>query len=95
MTTTAITPKRRFGVKRWIVLALIIFGIYLQFGPLPPISPPIFMPGEALPINLPIINQPITNTLVATLIADIVVLALGFYIWRRIRSGRALVPTGL
>ncbi len=95
MTTTAITPKRRFGVRRWIVLALIIFGIYLQFGPLPPISPPIFLPGEALPINLPILNLPITNTLVATLIADIVVLALGFYIWRRIRSGRALVPTGL
>ena len=94
MTTTAITPKRRFGVRRWIVLALIILGIYLHFGPLPPVSPPIFLPGEALPINLPLLNLPITNTLVATFIADLVILALGFYIWRRIRSG-ALVPTGL
>lgn len=88
--TTAAVPKRRFGVKRWIVLACIILGAYLQFGPLPTIAPNVFLPGEKIghpPVNIPIINQPLTNTLVATLLTDIVVLSLGFFIWRKVSSG--------
>lgn len=88
-----VSPKPRRGVRRWIVLALILFGAYLQFGPLPPITPNVFLPGEALPINLPILNLPLTNTFVATLIADVVVLAMGFYVWRKIKKG-AMVPSG-
>tara|TARA_B100000029_G_scaffold516562_2_gene631078 strand:- start:120687 stop:121691 length:1005 start_codon:yes stop_codon:yes gene_type:complete len=94
--TTESLNRRRFGVKRWIVLACIIFGAYLQFGPLPTIAPNVFLPGEKIghpPINVPVINQPLTNTLVATLLTDIVVLSLGFYIWRKVSSGN-LVPSG-
>ena len=94
--TTVLAPKKRFGVKRWIVLACIILGAYLQFGPLPTIAPNVFLPGEKIghpPINIPIINQPLTNTLVATLLTDIVVLSLGFFIWRKVASGD-LVPRG-
>ena len=94
--TTEVISKKRFGFKRWIVLACIIFGAYLQFGPLPTIAPNVFLPGEKIghpPINIPIINQPLTNTIVATLLTDVVVLSLGFYIWRKTSSGN-LVPTG-
>ena len=95
MTTESLNQKR-FGVKRWIVLACIILGAYLQFGPLPTIAPNVFLPGEKIghpPINVPIINQPLTNTLVATFLTDIVVLSLGFYVWRKVSSGN-LVPSG-
>ena len=95
MTTESLN-RWRFGVKRWIVLACIIFGAYLQFGPLPTIAPNVFLPGEKIghpPINVPIINQPLTNTLVATFLTDIVVLSLGFYVWRKVSSGN-LVPSG-
>lgn len=88
------TPKKRFGVKRWIVLGLIILGAFLQFGPLPVIAPNVFLPGEPLPVNLPILNQPLTNTLFATFLTDIVLLLMGFYIWRRLKSGE-MVPSGL
>ena len=83
--TTESLPNKRFGVKRWIVLACIILGAYLQFGPLPTIAPNVVLPGEKIghpPINIPIINQPLTNTLVATLLTDIVVLSLGFSLCR-------------
>ena len=88
-----VSPKPRRGVKRWIVLALILLGAYLQFGPLPPITPNVFLPGENLPITVPILNLPLTNTFVATLLTDIVVLAMGFYVWRKIKKG-AMVPSG-
>ena len=82
--------KRRFGFKRWIVLALIIFGIYLQLGPLPVPTPNVFLPGEPLPFNIPVLNIPLTNTFVAMLLTDIIVLMMGFYIWRK----NSLVPSG-
>ena len=47
MTTESLNQKR-FGVKRWIVLACIILGAYLQFGPLPTIAPNVFLPGEKI-----------------------------------------------
>lgn len=88
------TPKPRRGWKRWVVLALIIFGAYLQFGPLTPIQPNVFLPGEPLPFKLPFTDQPMTNTLMATLVMDIIILAMGFYVWRKVKSGN-LVPSGL
>ena len=87
------TPKRRIGVKRWIVLALIIFGAYLQFGPLTPVQPNVFLPGEPLPYTIPVIDLPLTNTIVALLITDVIIIVMAFYIWRKTKSGN-LVPTG-
>ena len=87
------TPKRRIGVKRWIVLGLIIFGAYLQFGPLTPVQPNVFLPGEPLPYTIPIIDLPLTNTILALLVTDVLIIVMAFYIWRKTRSGN-LVPTG-
>lgn len=86
------SKTRRFGFKRWIILGLIALGIYAAFiGPsfLKPISPVVVLPAE--PIGP---DSPITNTMVATLIADAVVLLFAFGAWRFHRSGKE-VPSGL
>ncbi len=86
--------EKRTPVKRWIVLALIIAGIYAAFiGPsiLKPISPVVVLPGE--PTGLAIGGFQITNTILATLIADVLLLLMGFGALRFSRRG-SLVPAG-
>jgi F-type H+-transporting ATPase subunit a len=86
--------KKRRPVKRWIVLALILVGIYCAFigpGYLKPIPPVVVLPGE--PTGLAIGSFEITNTILATLLADIVLIAMAFFAWRFARSGK-LVPDG-
>lgn len=86
--------QKRFGFKRWIVLALVAAGAYAAFfGPsvLKPISPVVVLPGE--PTGLHIGNFQITNTTLATLLADVVLLLAAFSAWRFSKSGN-LVPAG-
>ena len=71
--------KKRRPVKRWIVLALVLAGIYCAYigpGYLKPIPPVVVLPGE--PTGLAIGSFEITNTILATLLADIVLLLIGF-----------------
>ena len=85
---------KRIPVKRWIVLALILLGIYFAFlGPtfLRPVSPAVVLPGE--PTGLAIAGFPITNTLLATFVADLALIAMAFGAWRFAASGN-LVPSG-
>lgn len=87
-------PKKRFGVKRWIILALFAVGIYAAFiGPsiLKPVSPPVVLPAE--PTGLHIGSFQITNTILATLLADVILLLMAFGVYRFMRSGK-LVPSG-
>ncbi len=91
-------PERRVPVKRWIVLALILVGIWAAFiapgqglGVLKPVSPAIVLPGE--PTGLAIGGFQITNTLLGTLAADILVLLVAFIAWRFTASGQ-LIPSG-
>jgi len=85
------TKTRRFGFKRWIVLALIILGSYAAFGPisiLKPISPVVVLPAE------PIYEGAIlTNTILATLIADLAALLMAFGAYRFHKGGHQ-VPRG-
>lgn len=85
------TKKRRFGFKRWLILGLIALGAYAAFfGPsfLKPISPVVVLPAE------PIYEGAfITNTMVATIIADLFVLLMAYGAYRFHRSGK-LVPNG-
>jgi F-type H+-transporting ATPase subunit a len=81
-------------VKRWIVLILIVAGGFAAFGPvsiLHPVSPAVVLPGE--PTGLSIAGFPITNTLLATFVADIVLILMAFGAWRFVNSGK-LVPEG-
>ncbi|MBI5712716.1 MAG: F0F1 ATP synthase subunit A [Chloroflexi bacterium] len=88
------TTKRRIPVKRWIVLALILIGVYTAFlGPtfLRPVSPAVVLPGE--PTGLAIGGFQITNTLLATLIGDVALIVCALIIWSFSRGGK-LVPEG-
>ena len=89
----AATKKRR-PVKRWIVLALILLGVYCAYiGPsiLKPISPVVVVPAE--PTGLKILGLEITNTMLATLIADVVLILMALSAWRFHRRG-SLIPSG-
>lgn len=92
--TTHDPAPKRVPVKRWIVLILIVAGGFAAFGPigiLHPVSPAVVLPGE--PTGLSIAGFPITNTLLATFIADIVLILMAFGAWRFVSSGK-LVPEG-
>ncbi len=87
-------PKKRFGVKRWIILALFAVGIYAAFiGPsiLKPVSPPVVMPAENT--GLHIAGFQITNSILATLLADVILIFMALGAYRFIKSGK-LVPSG-
>ena len=92
-------PKWRFGVNRWFVLLFIVLNVW-AVSMYPPLRPHIQLPAEALTQDplfiLPVINAPIylTNTLVATLIGDVILLLIGFGVWRALRSGD-MVPRGV
>ncbi|MEW5868685.1 MAG: FoF1 ATP synthase subunit a [Chloroflexota bacterium] len=89
-----VTTKKRRPVKRWIVLALIIAGAYAAFfGPtiLRPIQPWVVLPAE--PTGLAILGFPITNSILATLITDVLLVLMALGAWRFSKSGN-LVPSG-
>ena len=86
----------RFGVNRWLVLLFIVLNV-VAVSAFPPLRPHIQLPPE--PISgpfFPVFGQPfyLTNTLLATLVADILLLLIGFGVWRAARSGE-LVPKGI
>lgn len=89
--------KWRFGVNRWIILALIILNV-VAVSLYQPMRPHIQLPAEALTgtlFTLPVIGEfYLTNTLVATALGYIVLLLIAFNINRAIKSGE-MVPKGL
>jgi len=93
--TSDAKPKKRFGVKRWLILGLIALGIYAAFiGPsiLKPISPVVVLPAEATGLHIG--NFQITNTIVATLLADLILILMAIAAWRFYRRGGE-VPNGV
>jgi len=92
-------PKWRFGVNRWLVLLFIVLNIW-AVSAYPPLRPHIQLPAEQLggaPLFIfPFLNAPVylTNTLVATFIGDLILLLIGFGVWRAVSSG-AMVPRGI
>ncbi len=84
--------KKRIPVKRWIVLALIAAGVYAAYiGPsiFKPVSPTVVLPAEPI---WP--GSPISNTMLATLLADIVLIMLAIGAYRFHKSGQ-LIPKGI
>jgi F-type H+-transporting ATPase subunit a len=87
-------PKKRFGVKRWIILLLFAAGIYAAFmGPsiLKPISPVVVLPAESIGVHIG--GFEITNSILATLLADLILILIALSTIRFIRKGN-LVPSG-
>jgi F-type H+-transporting ATPase subunit a len=87
-------PRRRFGIKRWIILALIAVGFYAAFiGPsiLKPVSPEVALAAEYTPFHIG--NFQLTNTMIATLLADLLLIIMTIGVYRFIRKGN-FVPRG-
>jgi F-type H+-transporting ATPase subunit a len=92
-----VQKKRRFGFFRWIVLALIAIGIYAAFiGPsiLKPVSPAVILTPEAIWPGFKILGVNFTNTMLATLIADLILIWMALRVNRFVKSGK-LVPSGV
>ena len=89
---------RRWGVNRWIILALIIVSAYAA-SIYPPLQPHVQLPAESISHN-PIFTIPgigeiyFTNTMLAVLIADVILLLIAFGVYRAVNSGE-MVPKGL
>lgn len=82
------TRKWRWGVNRWIILGLIILSAVLA-GKYPPVRPEILLAPETLThvINLPIIGKfALTNTMVAMIIADILLVLLALGVKRAVKQ---------
>ncbi len=89
-----VKPKRRFGVKRWIILALFAAGIYAAFiGPsiFKPIAPVVVMAAE--PTGLHIGSFQISNSMLATLLADLILILIALGAYRFVKSGK-IIPQG-
>ena len=94
-TTATHAKKRNWGRKRWLALLLIGLGVYFGFyGPttMRPISPVVSLPAE--PVGLNLAGFEVTNTMIATLIADVVIVLMAFGVWRLLKSGGGEKPTG-
>lgn len=81
----------RWGVNRWLILVLIVLG-YFAAQAYPPILPHIQVPAEVLSeaplFTLPVIGDfYMTNTIVAVLIADVVLIILALIVRRATASG--------
>jgi len=110
--TTDLAPKKkgwRWGVNRWIVLGLIVLGVFLMtniFGVglnIQPIRPAVQLPAENLTehplFTLPVLGDfYLTNTLVALFIVDLLVIGLAAWfnssVKKSIQNGD-LTPKGL
>lgn len=83
--------KWRWGKYRWFLLLFIILGIILARY-FPPLMPHIQLPAEPL---IPLFgNFSLTNTMVAMLIADVILLLIGWSVYHTVSRGD-LLPKGL
>lgn len=80
----------RWGVNRWVVLALIILSI-LSSRIFAPVLPHIQLPAENISgplFDLPVLGEfYLTNTLIATLMADVLLILLAFAVNRAVKRG--------
>jgi F-type H+-transporting ATPase subunit a len=85
--------KWRYGVKRWIILGLVILNIIAvqYYGP---VLPHIQLPAENVSEAPLFGNFYLTNTLIATIIADVILILIAIAVTRAVRSGE-LIPKGL
>jgi len=83
--------KWRWGKYRWFLLLFIILSIILARY-FPPLMPHIQLPAEPL---VPLFGSfSLTNTMVAMLIADAILLLIGWRVYRTV-SGGELIPKGI
>jgi F-type H+-transporting ATPase subunit a len=85
--------KWRWGFHRWLIILIIIANIFVARA-YTPVMPHIQVPAEALtdPISLPLIGElSLTNTMFATLIADLLLILMAFVVWRATAGGKLIL----
>jgi len=91
------TRKWRWGTKRWIVLGFIILSV-VGVSLIKPVQPHIQVAPETITgtlFTLPVIGDfKITNTMVAMLLMDIVIIVLAFLVKRGVKKD-TLAPKGI
>lgn len=84
----------RWGVNRWIILVLVIAGV-IAARAYPPILPHVQLPAEAITgrlFTLPVIGDfYLSNTILATLIGDVLLLLMALVVRRAIGSGEMIL----
>jgi len=96
------TRKWRFGKNRWLVLLFILLGIWLA-GVYPPIQPHVQLPAENVSheplFSLPMIGDfYLTNTMVAMILVDIIVITAAIVVRntvKKMEKTNELAPKGL
>jgi F-type H+-transporting ATPase subunit a len=94
--TVSQVPRRRFGFKRWIILALIVLELWLA-RIFPPFKPAVELAAEPLTdyVSIPILGRlAFTNTMFTVLVADLILILAAFAVYRAYKSG-VEVPTGI
>lgn len=92
------TRRWRWGVNRWLVLLFVILGFFAARA-YPPVLPHVQLPAEVLSEH-PLLTIPgvgeiyLTNTLVATLLADVLLIILALVMRSAIKKG-SLVLGGI
>ncbi len=86
------TRRWRWGVNRWIILLFVILG-YFAARIYAPVLPHIQLPAESLSHTPLFGNFYLTNTMVAMLIVDLVLVIIALIVRRAAKSGD-LVPKG-
>lgn len=85
--------KWRYGINRWIILVLVILNV-VTFRWYAPVLPHIQLPAENVS-SVPLFGDfYLTNTLIATLIADVLLILMAVAVTRAVRSGD-LIPRGI
>jgi F-type H+-transporting ATPase subunit a len=85
--------KWRYGINRWVILVLVILNI-IAVRIYAPVLPHIQLPAENVSQTPLFGNFYLTNTIVATLIADVILLLIAIAVTRAVRSGE-LIPKGI
>ena len=94
MQTPPRDKKWRYGINRWIILLLVILNIFFVYYVYYPVLPHIQLPAENVSESPLFGNFFLTNTMVATLIADVLLIIMAFAVSRAVRSGE-LIPKGI
>lgn len=92
------TRKWRWGINRWIILGVVILGI-IGANLYPPVAPHIQVAAERLSETplfvLPVLGEVyLTNTMLAMLLVDVILLVIVIMVQVAMRSG-SLVPKGI